>query len=175
LARADRRRYASFHTPNLGQHGGIMVLSRVVVAVVLVMASAVSAPVALGAAERPVALGEISSEVFRRDVDMRALLRSTSEQELGALDLSRVSMKKRAILSVALVRMDSTVAAAGKSTTCVVSATLRDARRGAIFAILEGKARAQGDPSSASPTMERSALEAAVRGAIARIPEALKR
>jgi hypothetical protein len=92
-----------------------MVLSRVVVAVVLVMASAVSAPVALGAAERPVALGEISSEVFRRDVDMRALLRSTSEQELGALDLSRVSMKKRAILSVALVRMDSTVAAAGET------------------------------------------------------------
>jgi hypothetical protein len=122
------------------------------------------------AAGEPVALGEISSSVTRGDVDLRALLRSASEEELRALDWSQIRTTKRAIVSMSLVRMDTVASRDSKATTCVVSATLRDAKRGAIFAILEGRARATSDPSAA---IERSAIQTAVRGALARIPEAL--
>jgi hypothetical protein len=117
-----------------------------------------------------VALGEVSTIVERRDVDLRALLRSSLEQELHALDLSQVPKGRPAILSVSLVSMD-TLPSAGDApvTVCVVSATLRDAKRGAIFAILEGRARG---PNDVAP---RAIVQTAVRGALARVPEALRR
>jgi hypothetical protein len=123
------------------------------------------------AAGEPVALGEVSSSVTRGDLDLRALLRSASEEELRAVDWTQVHTSRRAILSMSLVRMDSIASRDSKATTCVVSATLRDAKRGAIFAILEGRARATSDPSA---PVERSTIQTAVRGALARIPEALR-
>jgi hypothetical protein len=116
----------------------------------------------------PVALGEVSSSVERRDVDLRELLRSTLEEELRALDLSRVPHKRRVILSASLVSMDTIPSQDDRSVTmCTVSATLRDARRGGVFAIVEGKARGPSDVGA------RAIMRTAVRGALARIPEAI--
>jgi len=122
------------------------------------------------AANDALALGEVSSTIQRQDVDLRALLRSSAEEEIRALDLTHVPVAKRAILSMSLVRMDTAHAEGSTTvTTCVVSATLRDRRQGAIFAILEGRAR--GDSGAG----DRAILRTAVRGAVARIPEALRR
>ena len=80
---------------------------------------------------------------------------------------------KRVIVSVALVRLDTLAEPRATDATCVVSATLRDARGGTVFAILEGKARAKSGEAQSS--VERSALQGALHGALARIPEVLRR
>jgi len=56
----------------------------------------------------------------------------------------------------------------------LVSATLRDRRRGTVFAIMEGSARGQDEPRRL-PALERAILRAAVGSAVARVPEAMRR
>jgi hypothetical protein len=124
------------------------------------------------AAEKKVAIGEVSTNVVRSDVDLSALLRSTIELELAGLDLSGVDRKDATILSVSLVRMDTVPSAHGPSTTCVVSATLRTKKGGTVFAILEGRAHAENGASQQNA--EANAMQGAVRGAIVRLPEALR-
>ena len=139
-------------------------------------ALALAGPLAHASGGDAVALGEVSSTVERRDVDLRALLRTSAEEELRALDLRGIPATRRSILSVSLVKMETAqeAAPAGNKTvtTCIVSATLRDARRGAIFAVLEGRARGESDAGGTGTGMF---VRTAVRGAVARIPEALKR
>ncbi len=132
--------------------------------VVLVLAGAASA------AERKVALGEVSAGVAPVSVD---LVRRTAEAELDQLDLSHAGKKERAILSLSVVRMDTRADDKNAAVTCVVSATLRTVRGGRVFAILEGRARAENDASN-QKSLEASAVRAAVRGAMVHIPEALE-
>lgn len=116
-----------------------------------------------------VSLGEVS--VLPRADGAAApllLLRATAETELGALDLTHV--KRDAVLSVSLVRLDTEQQAGGTSVTCVVSATLRTRAGGTIFAVLEGRARVD----SSSDAAKRLSLRSAVHGAMTRVPEALK-
>jgi hypothetical protein len=124
------------------------------------------------AREKPVVIGEVSSQVARRGIDYAALVRLTSEEELRALDWSHVPHGKRVIASIALVRLDTFEEPRTTDSTCEISATLRDARGGTVFAILEGKARAKTDGAS---TSEIGALRGALHGALARIPEVLRR
>jgi hypothetical protein len=129
------------------------------------------------AADRCVALGEVSSRVVREGIDYERLLRTASEQEISSLDLGRVARGRRVIVSVALVRLD-TAAAQGNDrrvtdATCKVSATLRNARGGSVFAVLEGEARASS--SDTRDAVETSAVHGALRGALGRIPDALRR
>jgi hypothetical protein len=124
------------------------------------------------AREKPVVIGEVSSQVARQGIDYAALVRLTSEEELRALDWSHVPHGKRVIASIALVRLDTFAEPRTTDSTCEISATLRDARGGTVFAILEGKARAKTDGAS---TSEIGALRGALHGALARIPEVLRR
>jgi len=123
--------------------------------------------------DEPVALGEVSSAVPRADVDFGPVLRESAVSELRGLDLSAVSRKERSIVSLALVRMDTRPTSTGLSTTCVVSATLRTARGGAIFAILEGRARAE-NAASRRRSLEENALKGAVHGALGGLRDALR-
>jgi hypothetical protein len=125
------------------------------------------------AGEKPalVAVGEVSTQVLRSDVDLAGVMRAALAEELPALDLSR-ARRRPVILSVSLVRMETQASASGASTTAVISATLRTKRGGSLFAILEGKAQAY-DGSKERRTVEQTALRSAVHGAINRIPEAL--
>ena len=77
------------------------------------------------------------------------------------------------MLSVSVVRLDAR-ASASAEVTCVVSATLRDRRRGSIFAVVEGSARGQDEPRRMRG-LQRATLRAAVTSAIARVPEAMRR
>jgi hypothetical protein len=124
------------------------------------------------AGEKAITLGEVSSQVpSSGGVDYPALVRAASEDEIRAIDPKGVPRGKRIIVSVALVRLDTLVEPRARA-TCVVSATLRDARRGSVFAILEGQAQAMDGERHA---IETSALLGALHGALARIPEALRR
>ena len=142
------------------------------VSAVSVAALLVTMAPALVARDKPVVIGEVSSQVARRGVDYASLVRSVSEEELRGLDWSRVPHGKRVIASIALVRMDTFEEPRTTDSTCEISATLRDARGGAVFAILEGKARAKTDGAI---TSEMDALHGALHGALARIPEVLRR
>jgi hypothetical protein len=137
----------------------------------IVVALVVAAPTLL-ARDKPVVIGEVSSQVTREDVDYAGLVRSTSEDELRALDFSHVPRGKRVIASISLVRMDTFEGSPVTDATCEISATLRDARGGTVFAILEGKARAK---TARTQTAELDALRGALHGALVRIPEVLRR
>jgi len=149
-------------------------------------AAAVVMAVPATAGERRVVVGEVSSQVARPGIDYEALLRSASEEEIRALDLTRVPAGKKVVVSVSLVRLDTLADVRATDASCEVNATLRDARRGTIFAILEGRARARsGDGASAQSAgrstleargaVEESAVHGALHGALARIPEVLRR
>jgi hypothetical protein len=136
-------------------------------------ASAAFAASSADAGEKRITIGEVSSQVSRSGVDYESFLRSASEEELRALDLSRVPRGKRVIVSVALVRLDTLAEPRATDASCEISATLRDAKGGAVFAILEGKARAKS--GGAAGAVESTAVHGALRGALARIPEVLRR
>ena len=119
-----------------------------------------------------IALGEVSSAVEREDVDLGGMLRALVEQELPGVDVGR-PRPKPSILSLSLVEMQRTPTGANKSAvSVVVSATLRDKKRGAVIAVLEGRARAENEERLA-PLLERAAMKSALRGALDRLPEAL--
>jgi len=115
---------------------------------------------------KTISLGEVSAGA---NAALTPKVVSAVQDELGHLDLSHA--RKQAVLSVSVVRLDSEARRGGSSTTCVVSATLRNPKTGAVFAIVEGRARAEGD---SAPSLETSALRGAVHGAVARIPDALR-
>ena len=77
------------------------------------------------------------------------------------------------MVSVALVKLDTTEGGRTRDATCKVSVALRHARGGAIFAILEGGARASSN--DAAEAVEASAVHGALHGALGRIPDVLGR
>jgi hypothetical protein len=126
-----------------------------------------------GAAEPAVALGEVTALAAQRDdVDLDAL-RTMAADAVSSLDEARMPRGAHAVLSVSVVRLESR-ASESAEVSCVVSATLRDRSRGSVFAILEGSARGQDEPRRMR-VLERATLGAALRSAIARVPEAMKR
>jgi hypothetical protein len=139
---------------------------------ILVLAMAAFAAPA-HASDGGVIIGEVSSQVARSGVDYEMLLRSASEQEILSLDLSKVPHGRQVIVSVALVRLETLAERRTTDTTCKISATVRDAKRGSIFAILEGEAHASSRDSASD--VESTAVRGALHGALGHIPELLRR
>ncbi len=122
----------------------------------------------------PVTLAEVASQAkATRLTNVTALLRDDIETELAAIDWSKAGVRKRYLLSAAVVRLESTARDGALAASCTVSATVRD-DRGTILAIVEGRARAEEAPSAAA-VAERGALAAAARGAVTAVPEAIRR
>jgi hypothetical protein len=125
----------------------------------------------------PVKLAEVSSQVDARATrlaDVVGLLRRDAEGELAAIDWSKAPMRRRYLVSAVLVKLES--ARAGDHAlraSCTVSAAVRD-DRGELLAIVQGRAGAEGPPAAAAQA-EREALAAAVRSAIAAVPESIRR
>jgi hypothetical protein len=137
---------------------------------VTVLAIAATTTARAGEAQpAPVAI-EVSATT-RADLDLAPLMRTTAEIEVGKLDL-KVPKDARLVLSVALVRIEATRTPRGASVSAVVAATLRDDKRGAIFAVLEGRSRAE--TTRVAPEVERAAVKAAVRGAVLELPQAIR-
>jgi hypothetical protein len=110
------------------------------------------------------------AEVHASDARHEAVLRTATLEALAKLDSSRVPASKEALLSVALVKLESEAKGESRAMTCVVSASLRTKKSGVLVAILEGRARVEGRGEIAPA----SVIAAAARGAVARVPEALR-
>ena len=100
-------------------------LATVIAGIAVVLAALLGATHDASAAER-LSLGEVSTSVTRRDVDVPALLRTLATEELRALETSKAPRDARhrgAIVSVALVRMDTESSAKGSASTCARCST----------------------------------------------------
>lgn len=135
---------------------------------------ATNVPVPLSAEDPSIrlALGEVSTNVTRDGIDLVALLRAVSSDELRRVDLKGVR-KPSSIVSVALVRLETLSVVGGTSSACTVSVVVRDRQGGAVLALLEGRARAE-EGAARVREAEQHALRGAVRGAFARVAEAMK-
>ena len=131
----------------------------------LLLATALSAGDA-SAAETSIALGEVAVPPASSGVD-HATLRTAAEGELRSVDSKKLHVlrKKRSVL-VSMAIIGSTPS----PFACSVNAVLRDAKTGAMLAVIEGRARSEGD---ASPEVRTRVLRAAVHSAMSQIPEAL--
>lgn len=131
----------------------------------LLLATALSAGDA-SASETSIALGEVAIPPVSSGVD-HAALKTAAEGELRGVDAKKLRelRKKRAVL-VSMAIIGSTPS----PFACSVNAVLRDAKTGTMLAVIEGRARSEGD---ASPEVRTRVLRAAVHSAISQIPEAL--
>ncbi len=133
------------------------------VAVVMVVFSTT----ATYAAESTVALGEVAAPAASTGID-RATLKNAAERELSGIDSAKLKAKKRRPVVVSIALTSATDVSKG----CTVDAMLRDARSGAMIAIVQGRASAEGD-GEGSPTLRKAVLHAAMRSAVTQIPDAL--
>lgn len=117
-------------------------------------ARADSAPVRLGELSVPAEAG-VSGELVREAVGL----------ELGRLDAAALGRARRPLVLSVAVRLEGS--------TCKVNATLRDARRGTMLAILEGSASAAAGRAPA-PNVRDAIVRVAVRGAVSQIPDAIR-
>lgn len=109
----------------------------------------------------PIAVGEIAENA---GIDSAAV-RATAEGEIAEIDVSKLPPKRRVIVSLSVAR-----SAIGDGVACHVNAMLRDAKSGAMIAIIEAGAQAQG---ASSDEAVKTVAHAAVRSAMRRIPTAL--
>ena len=128
---------------------------------------------AAGANRTPLELGKVTARVPGNSESLQSAFRSAVEHELSSIDLSRIKPTDRYVLSLSLVRMETSADRERARATCVVSATLTRRRGGALHAIINGRARAEDTPAEVR-SLELSAMRAAVRSAMIRVPEALR-
>jgi len=124
------------------------------------------------AAERPIVAIEAHSLVTREGRDLKGDLRALVQREVDALDFGKTP-SARCVLSASLIKLDTATEGGKTRSSARVSVVLKDAKGGAVRAILGGRATAEDTPSAAARA-EASALEAAVRGALKTVPEAVK-
>jgi hypothetical protein len=158
---------AAFALAGIGEKRSLRVACLALLA--LLGAGAVLVPA--DAAERGVSVGEVSTRVVRANMDLEALLRASLDRALRDLDLRRASPGKPVVLSASL--QDMAVDSSTRSATCSISVALRSARGGAMFAVLEGRVRVAFE-SGRPVSVESRAIDAAVRAALARVPEAIR-
>jgi hypothetical protein len=120
------------------------------------------------AAPQPIALGQVTARAGKDRARLAAELRRALTAELTELAAGQHAPRDGWVLSASIVRLDSRPTSEGIESLCVISATLE--RDGALRATIRGSARA----IDRAPAAELSALRAAARGALRRLPEALR-
>jgi hypothetical protein len=133
-------------------------------AVTIVLALATTLPANAGTNDAPIAVGEISPPPAGSGIDA-SVLRDAAAAEIRQIDPSRLPDRRKFVVSLALIK-----AVAEETIACTVNATVRDAHTGAMLAIIEGGAHADGP---ASPELRKQVAHAAVRSAVRRIPNAV--
>jgi len=119
-----------------------------------------------------VSVGEVSVKAAGADAPTALRLRSLLGREVDRLRLDTPRRGDAYVLSASLVRLDARDSKDGARVSCVVSATLRQARTGALLAMLRGSGVVEDDRNMVEGAKLR-ALEAAVSSAVSRLPEAL--
>jgi hypothetical protein len=128
----------------------------------LLLAAALSGGDARGA-DTTLALGDVGTPPESSGVD-RATLKTAAEGELRGVDASRLRKRRKVTVSVAVI------GSSNEPFGCTVNAVLHDSKTGAMIAIIEGRARAEGNPTV---ELRNNVLRAAVRSAVSQIPLAL--
>jgi hypothetical protein len=119
-----------------------------------------------------VSVGEVTVKSIGADAATEQRLRFFLGREIDRLRLDTSRRGDAYVLSVSLVRLEARESRDGTRANCVVSATLRQAKTGTLLAMMRGSGTAEDDRNMLEGAKER-ALEAAVYGAVRRLPEAL--
>ena len=119
----------------------------------------------------PVSLGEVRVE--KSDTNLEPTFRGMVERELGKLDFDSARQSDHYVLSAALVTTTTRERSGKAESIAVVSATLRRARGGALHAVIQGRAQVIDQPKD-TRAAQLTAMRAAVRNALRRVPEAIK-
>ena len=133
-------------------------------AVSVVLALAITAASDADATDAPIAVGEVAPPPAGSGIEA-SVLREAAAAEIRQIDVSRLRDRRKIVVSLALTR-----AVAENPFACTVNAMLRDARTGAMIAIIEAGAQAEGP---ASLELRKQVANAAVRSAVRRIPRVL--
>jgi hypothetical protein len=132
----------------------------------LSLAAALSLAVSdAGAGASTIAVGEVTPPPPSFGVD-RATLKRAAEGEIEKIDVSRLP-SRRVVVSLALVR------ASDAPVACTINAMLRDGRTGAMIAIMESSASADGGTPQ-DVDLRKAVAATAVRSVVRQIPNALK-
>lgn len=150
-----------------------MVARRSLVTRLVVLAALVtSSPFDARAGRPTITLGEVSAKVAGADAATEGVLRTLVAREIGRLEVDRAGRPETYVFSASLVRLETRASQQGTQATCVVSGTLRRAGSGVLLAMMRGSGVAE-DERGALEGAKTRALEAAVHGAVRRVPDAL--
>lgn len=123
-----------------------------------------SAPALAIADGSPVAVGEVSAP----QEDAARAIKSTLSEELAKLKLPA---GKKFIVSASLVKLETKQSGADATTQAVVSLAVRDAKNGAIRGVINGSGLVKS--RAGDPTVTKTVVETAVRGATKNLPTVL--
>jgi hypothetical protein len=136
------------------------------------LAFAVVAAAPAHAADRPIVAIEVHSQVQRDGRDYKEELRTALRREVDALDFKGAPRGARYTLSASLLKLDASTEGGKARASARVSVVLKN-ERGAVQAILQGRATAEDAPTAARRA-EQGALEAAVQSAVKPLPSAVR-
>lgn len=126
----------------------------------------------------PVAVGDIVVQLEGDATRSRALLertlRAALSEELATLSRAGTTGKRPLVVSAALTKLFTEQRAQRARSTATISLVLRRADDQVLFAELRGRASVE-ESSDSVAALEQMALRGAVRGAVARLPEAVER
>lgn len=133
---------------------------------------------AIHAARGAVLLKEATSRVQPGETrlgDVIPLLRADASAAIAAIDWGPLRLSRRYAVSATVTRLSTTpTGERSVASSCAVSAAVRDLDTGNLLFIVEGRARAE-DSAASADRAERDALRAAVRGAVAALPDGLRK
>lgn len=124
------------------------------------------------AAAPAVSVGEV--RVQGGPAELESMLRVALTEELSQLGTARIGMRRSFVVSATLTKLSSEQRAQNAKASAAISLALRRADDQVLFAELTGRASAEETPGSVS-SVRKAALRAAVRSAVARLPEAAAR
>jgi hypothetical protein len=130
---------------------------------ILISATAMMMGSDAGAADAGIAVGEVLPPPPSTGIDA-AVLREAAEGEIRDMGPTKATQRRKVVVSLALTHT------AVDPVACAINATIRDARTGAMIAIIEGNAHSNGP---VSVELRKQVAHAAVRSAVRRIPSAL--
>jgi hypothetical protein len=124
-----------------------------------------------GATPHSVTLGEVTARGVQ--AAKQQLFSGIVRDEFARLDVPASASGDVFELSATLVHFRTEARDGTLTTTCIVSAIVRDRRGGALRAILRGQARGEDSPDRAT-IAERSVMKVAVASALKRVREAVR-
>jgi hypothetical protein len=156
-----------------------VVRSIVLLAASLTLGLGTGLPTVQAAPASNVSVGDIvvqldSGATSGRDAELAKTLRAALAEELAQLAEAGATGKRPLIVSAALTRLATERRAERARATASISLVLRRADDQVLFAELRGRASVE-QTSDSVTAVQKAALCGAVRGAVARLPEAVQR